>query len=249
MNRFQKLLGAMVASGVCLGVGVNGAVGATNAPATAAGPQSRAASPGTAPALSYNARYLLKLYQSGLGENTLLSYINSSQDPYSLNAQDVGYFRMAGVPATLTQAMTERDAELQEYSAAKALAQAASQAGVEDAFLLDPDTVLINPGEPPPDVTVIGDGSRYDVPPGYGPDSGDYGYNGEPAPVPVIIGGGMDNGPVWGGFASGWGHHGGFRAGGGFRHGAFGGGSHHGGFGRGGGFHGGGFGGHGGGHR
>jgi hypothetical protein len=226
------------------GVGVNGTVAETNAPATAAGLSVTGASPGGAPALSYNARYLLKLYQSGLNEDTLLSYINTSPDTYSLNAQDVAYFQTAGIPANLTQAMTERDAELQAYSAAKDLAQAASDAGVENAILLDPDTVAINPGAPPPEVTVIGNGSSYDVPPGYGADSGGYAYNEMPTTGVVIIGGG---GPVWGGFEGIWGHHGGFRTEGGFRHGGFGGGFHHGG--AGGGFHGGGSGGHGGGHR
>jgi hypothetical protein len=244
MNRFQKLLGAMVVSGVCLGVGVNGAVGATNAPVTAAGPSLTAASPGAAPVLSYNARYLLKMYQSGLNEDTLLSFINSSPDSYSLNSQDVAYFQMAGVPATLTQAMANRDAELQQYSAAKDFAQAAAQAGVEDAILLDPDTVAINPGAPPLEVTVIRNGSSYDLSPTYGVDTGDYAYNEVAAPGPVIIGGGVDTGPVSGGFAWGWGRHGGFRPEGGTRYGGSGAGLPHGGFSGGSGFHSGGTGGH-----
>jgi hypothetical protein len=243
MNRFQKLLCAMVALGICLGVGVNGAVGATNAPIIPTGPSLTPANPGAAPALSYNARYLLKMYQSGLNEDTLLSYINSSPDPYSLNAQDVAFFQTAGVPATLTQAMAERDSGLQAYSAAKELAQAAAQAGVEDSILLDPDTLQILPGAPPPEITVIGNGSSYDLSPGYGVDSGDYAYNELPAPGPVIIGGGADNGTVSGGFGWGWGQHGGFRPDGGIRHVGSGAGSHHGGFG-GGGSHGGGSGGH-----
>jgi hypothetical protein len=240
MKRFQKFLGAVVVSGICLSIGVNETVGAENVAVPTVGPSTggatlTAANPGTSPALSYNARYLLKQYQSGISQDTLLSYINSSKDGYSLNAQDVAYFQSAGVPATLTEAMTDRDTELQEYSAAKDLAQAASQAGVENAFLLDPDTVAIDPSAPPPDVTVIGSGSSYDASPGYGVDSGSYVYNGGP----VIIGGGA----VWGGLGWGGRHHGGFRADGGFHHGGFAGGIHHGGF------SGGGWGGHVGGHR
>jgi hypothetical protein len=240
MNRFQKLLAAMVAAGVCLGVGVNGAVAATNAPVTPAGPSVTAAGQGVTPTLTYSAGYLLKMYQSGLNEDTLLSYINSSPDPYSLSAQDVAYFQNAGVPATLTQAMVQRDADIQQHSAAKDLAQAASQAGVEDAILLDPDTVAINPGAPPLEVTVIGNGTSYDLSPGYG--VGDYAYNEALAPVPVIIAGGANTGPVSGGLGWSWGHHGGFRPDGGIWHVGSGGGFH--GFGGGAGSHGGGSGGH-----
>ena len=183
-----------------------------------------------APALPYGAGEVVKMYQNGISKDVLVNYINSTVLPYHLTADAIIYLHGLGVPQEVTQAMIQRDGQLQQQQFMQQSYQA-QMAGQSGAAAAQPPVVM--PTTPAPAVTVIGYSGYpyYDY--GY-PYYGVYGW-------PLWYGGwGWEWG--WGGRGWGWGH--------GYGHGGYGHGFGHGGFGGvhgGGGFHGGGHGG--GGHR
>jgi len=201
------------------------------------------ASAAQAPALAYGVGEAVKLYQAGINKDVIVNYINNTALPYHLSADGIIYLQTLGMPQEVTQAMLQRDGQLQKQQAMQQYYQQPMTAVPNGAVATQAPAQVVIPTTPAPDVTVIGsDYPAYD----YGYPSYDFGYG-----APLVIGGGWG----WGGRGCGWGRggFGGFRGGlggGGFRGGGFGGGGFHGGGFGGGGGHGGGFGGgHGGGHR
>jgi len=193
------------------------------------------ASASQAPGVQYSVGEVIKLYQSGINKDVIVSYINNSVLPYHLTANGIIHLQTLGIPQEITQAMLQRDGLLQkEQAMQQPYYQQPMTAAPNGPLGAQAPTQVVLPATPAPDVTVIGsDYPAYD----YGYPYYDYGYGG-----PLIIGGGWGWG--WGGRGWGWGR-GGFRGGFSGFHGGFGGG----GFRSGGGFHGGGGfgGGHGGG--
>ena len=189
-----------------------------------------------APPMPYGAREVLKMYQGGVPEDVIISYINSTSLSYHLSSDGILYLQSLGIPQKITKAMTLRDDELQQQQAMqKASGQPLPAPTVPPnvAAADEPPVQVVTPTTPAPDVS--------EIVPDYGNDYPyyDYGYD-EPYyfGAPLIVGG-------WG-----WGHGGHRRGYGGLRggHGGLhGGGGFHGGFGGGGAFHGGFGGGHGGG--
>jgi hypothetical protein len=208
-------------------------VGAAGVSMSSAGTtMSPANSAGQAPALPYGVGEVVKLYQKGISKDVIVGYINSTALPYHMNADEIIYLQTLGMPQEITQAMLQRDGQLQQQ-AQQYYQQPPTAVPKNNAIVAaQPPPQVVVPTTPAPDVSVIGSGYPY-----Y-----DYGYypyyDYSSYWPPVIIGGGWGYGWGWrcGGFRGGFG---GFRGGGGF-HGGFGGGGFHGGFGGGG---------HGGGHR
>jgi hypothetical protein len=194
-----------------------------------------------APALPYGADQVVKMYQSGISKDILINYVNNTVLPYHLDAEGLIYLHNLGMPQEVTQAMIQRDGQLQQQQAMQRYYQPAAAAAPSSAATTQP--TVVTPATPAPEVTVIGgsDYPSYDYGYPYYDYSGPY-YGG----WPLWYGGWGGWGWGWGGRGWGWGH-GGFGRGG-FGRGGFGGFHGGGGFG-GGGFHGGGGHGGGGGHR
>jgi len=224
-------------------------------------PAATATAPG-APALPYAASQVVKLYQGGVSKDVIVNFVQSSAYPYHLTADDIISLQKLGMPQEITQAMLQRDGQLQQQAAQQAaMMPTYPPPSTQPGEVAGQSPQVVMPTTPAPQVAVVGsDYPYYD----YGYDYPYYG--GWPT---YIVGGWGWYGPGWGwrwcgpGWRGGWGWRGGFGGfrggfrggvgfGGGFR-GGFGG--FRGGFGAfhagGGGFHGGGFGGGhgGGGHR
>ena len=193
------------------------------APAGTTAPATGGAAPVPVPALSAGVAEVVKLFQNGINQQVMVSYVNNASGSFDLGAEGILYLNRLGLPPEVIQAMLQHDGRRPALAAAPPQTPAVPAATYEAAA---PASVPVaTPSTPAPSVTVIGgaDDPYYD-----------YGY-------PVYDAGGYyDNWPVFigGGF---WGYrgYGGYRGGGGgggFRGGA-GGGFHGGG---GGGFHGGG---------
>ena len=234
-------LAAMVATAVCLGVPGGGASAQSVGPAPAGttAPATTAAVPVPAPALSAGVAEVVKLFQNGINQEVMVSYVNNAPGAFDLGAEGILYLNRLGVPPEVVQAMLQHDRPRQASATAPLQTPAVPAATYEAA----PAPVPVEtPGTPAPAVTVIGsaDYPYYDYGwPAY--DAGGYYDN-----WPVFIGGGFWGYGGYGGYRGGVGGY--RRDGGGFRGGA--GGAPRGGGGGGGGFRGGG-GGHagGGGHR
>jgi hypothetical protein len=221
--------------------GVAGLLVSFGALSTAANAQDSSTQPASTavksdvPVLPYQAGEAVKLYQAGVNKAVIRNFVNNTPAPYHLNADQIIYLQRVGMPVDVTQAMIQKDIELQQQASAQ---QSNLQYASEPTRTLN-DVVAEQQAEaqaaaqaqPGPEVTVIG--SSYPTYPVF-----NYGYSYPYWDYPVIIGGG------WGGGWGHWGYRGGFH--GGFR-GGFHGGGFHGGFGGHGGFSG--HGGHGGGHR
>jgi hypothetical protein len=196
-----------------------------------------------APALPYGAGEVVKMYQSGINKDIIVSYINSTALPYHLSADGIIYLQSLGMPQEITQSMIQRDGQLQQQAMQQYYHQQQMAAAMAAANGLAAQSTaqVVTPTTPALSVSVIG-GSDY-------PYNYDYGYpyySGYGSPYYGGYGGGFGWG--WGnGWGLGRGGYG-FRGGiGGFRgSGGFGGGGSHGGFGGG---HGSGGGHGGGGHR
>ena len=55
---------------------------------------------------------VVKLAQSGVTDDVLLAFVNSSQQPYNLSANDILYLKNAGLPARVLEAMLKHDITL-----------------------------------------------------------------------------------------------------------------------------------------
>jgi len=231
-------LAAMVATAVYFGVPAGRADAQSNV-TTSAGtmvPATGGAAPVPAPALSAGVADVLKLFQNGINQDVMVSYVNNAPGAFDLGANVILYLNRLGLPPEVVQAMLQHDSRRQALAAAPPQPPAVPAATDEAAAPVSGPVAA--PSTPAPSVTVIG-GADY---PYY-----DYGY---PA---YDAGGYYDNWPVFiGGGFWGYGGYGGYRGGGGGFHGGGGGfrGGAAGGFhSGGGGFHGGGGGGGGGGRR
>jgi hypothetical protein len=232
-------LAAVSAATIFLGPGLRAAAQtASTTGATVTPPAAQA------PALPYGAGEVVKMYQGGISKDVLVNYINSTVLPYHLTADAIIYLHGLGVAQEVTQAMIQRDGQLQQqqFMQRSYQAQMAAAAPAQNGAVAAQPSIVM-PTTPAPAVTVIGDSGYpyydYGYPYYYGVYGGPY-YGG-----PLWYGGwGWRWG--WGGRGWGWGHgygHGGFGRG--FGHGGYGGFHGGGGFHGSGGFHGGG--GHGGG--
>jgi hypothetical protein len=80
-----------------------------------ASPTSDSASPASATPSSLSspaAADVVKLAQSGVTDDVLLAFVNSSQQPYNLSANDILYLKNAGLPARVLEAMLKHDSTL-----------------------------------------------------------------------------------------------------------------------------------------
>ena len=93
-----------------------------------AGPQA------SEPTLSPGVAEVIRLAQSGVGEEVVLAYIQNSSEPFNLNADQILYLKDLGISSQVTTAMLNRDAVLQSQPQ---IAQASPP-----------------PSEPPPQPTV-----------------------------------------------------------------------------------------------
>lgn len=242
---FPMALAAIAAAAVCLGVPWSAARAQNSSTASYSIAAAPAAGARQVPALPYGAGEVMKMYQGGINKDVIVSYINNSSLPFHLSADGIVYLQSLGVPQEITQAMIERDGQMQQQQyqqqqqAMQPQPMGAAPAEANSAVVDQPPAQVVMPTTPAPSVTVIG-GSDY---PNY-----DYGYpdyydnGGFYYGAPLVIGGG------WGWGYGGYGGYGGYRGGvGGFRggggiggfHGGGGVGGFHGGGGVGG-FHGGG---------
>jgi hypothetical protein len=209
---FPMALAAIAAAGVCLNAPWSAARAQSSSTANYSTTPPPAASANQAPALPYGAGEVVKMYQAGISKDVIVSYINNSSLPYHLSADGIVYLQTLGVPQEVTQAMIQRDGQMQQQQVLQQQYQqpqmAAVSAEANSAVAAQSPAQVVMPTTPAPSVTVIGDSGYpyYDY--GY-PDYYDYGgaYSG----WPLVIGGGLG----WG-----YGGYGGFRGGvGGFRSG------------------------------
>ncbi len=96
------------------------ASGPTATAQTPAGPEPAGAA--AAPNLSPGTAEVVRLAGSGVGEDVVLAYIQNSQAPFNLSADDVLYLKDIGVSSTVTSAMLNHDSTLrgqaQQYAPA-----------------------------------------------------------------------------------------------------------------------------------
>jgi hypothetical protein len=188
------------------------------------------------PALPYSATQVIKLYQNGIDKTVILNFVASSSWPFRLTADQIIYLQRIGLPQEVTQAMLQRDGQLQQQQMMQMAYQpptapAPQLQTVSPYAAADAQSPTVVVPQPAPQVTVIGSDYPY-----YGYD---YPYYDTWGYWPIVGGGwGWGWGHGWYGHGYVWGHGGiGFHGGFGGIHGGFGG--FHGGIG--GGFHGGGF--------
>src|SRR5215471_4423364 len=62
--------------------------------------------------LSPNVAEVMKLAESGVGEDVVLAYIHNSQAPFNLGAEDILYLKYVGLTSPVLTAMLTRDNEL-----------------------------------------------------------------------------------------------------------------------------------------
>jgi hypothetical protein len=165
------------------------------------------------PSLSYAVNEVTKMYQGGIGKNVILSYVNSSMAPYHLSADGILYLHRLGFPEEVTQAMIQRDGQLQQQLGAQQQfyqQPTAAMAAQNASMAAQSSSPIVTPTTPAPAVNVIGSDYPYygDDYPYYGGYAGYYGW------------------PVVGGWGWGYGGYGGFRGGfhsfrGGFGRGGF----------------------------
>src|SRR6267143_1388528 len=83
-----------------------------------ASPASNSAEPTSAAPSSLSslaAADVVKLSQSGVSDDVLLAFVNSSQQPYNLSANDVLYLKNAGLPPAVLEAMLRHDSALAKF--------------------------------------------------------------------------------------------------------------------------------------
>jgi hypothetical protein len=230
---FRMAMAVVLAGTVCVGV-PKIAVGDESAPAINVGANH-------SPSLPSGVSEVVKLYQGGVSKDVILNYINGSSLSYHPSADALVYLQSLGIPQDITQAMMQRDRELEQRAASQLDQQrridAAMAAGNAAGAAQSPGQVVTQ-STPVPSTTVIGDSGYpyydYGYPYNYG---GPYYYGWPYYGWPLGWGWGWGYGGYHGGYYGyRGGFHGGFRGGGGGFHGGAGG------------FHGGGHGG-GGGHR
>ncbi len=159
---FRTALAVLTAATVCLGAPWT-VVSAQNTSTANAGAT-------RVPALPYGASEVVKMYQGGIHKDVIVNYINNSALPYHLSADGIIYLQTVGLPQEVTQAMIQRDGQLQQQSMQQYGQQqmAAAMAAANDAAAAQAPTQVVTPTTPAPSVTVIG-GSDY-------PYNYDYGY-------------------------------------------------------------------------
>ena len=203
--RTKRAIWAVLPTVALLGLGAPDLAWAQSDSTNAAAPS--VAAPAThAQLLPFGASEVVKMHQGGLGPDVITGYVNNTQSPFRLNADNIIYLHQIGVPQEVITAMIQRDGQLQRESAA---AQQAAPAYAPVAAAPAPAPMIV-PATPAPVVTYAAP-QVYPVYPDYGYGYPAYGYA-YPDYGPTIVVGG----PWWG---WGWG-------GGGFRHGGFRGGFH-----------------------
>ena len=143
----------------------------SDAPASVALPVSQ-----PAPDISYGVGEVVKMWQAGVGNDVIATYINNATAPYHLDADGIIYVKSAGLPSQMIQAMIQRDVQLQQQTAALPQPVAATPApyvymappqlptAAAPAPSEDSKVVIIGSAPPPPSVEVTVIGSGY---PGY----------------------------------------------------------------------------------
>jgi hypothetical protein len=112
------------------------------------------------PALPYGASEVLKMYQSGINKDVLVNYVNNTVLPYHLNADGIIYLQTLGMPQEVTQAMIQRDGQLQQQATQQYYQQqqmAAAMGAANGAAAAQSPAQVVTPTTPAPAVTVIGD--------------------------------------------------------------------------------------------
>jgi hypothetical protein len=72
---------------------------------------------------------VVKLAQSGVTDDVLLAFVNSSQQPYNLSANDILYLKNAGLPPAVLEAMLRHDSALAKFPSPGNSQQKSSAAG------------------------------------------------------------------------------------------------------------------------
>jgi hypothetical protein len=70
--------------------------------------------------LSPNVAEVVKLAESGVGEDVTLAYVHNSQAPFNLGAEDILYLKDVGISSSVLTAMLTRDTELRGQAPAPA---------------------------------------------------------------------------------------------------------------------------------
>jgi hypothetical protein len=122
----------------------------------------------TAPALTSASQELVRMAQSGVGEDVMLAYVGNSNARFGLSPDQIIYLNDLGVPQAVVKGMIQRDSAL----AAAIPAPTAASPPIP--------TEIPQPPEPVPPPTYITDQSVASQPQDMGPpysdyDSGDYG--------------------------------------------------------------------------
>jgi hypothetical protein len=171
-------------------------------------PQPGATGADKSPDLSSAANSVVRMYKAGVGKDMIVNYVKNGASPYRLNADGIIYLHTIGVPPDITEAMIERDGQVQQQQAMQQFYQQQQQmaaAAAVPGYTPQYPTSAIPPTTPAPVVTTMGstypyyadlDDNLYDYGYPY------YGYGG-------YYGIGLYGNPGWG-----WGHYGyGFRGG------------------------------------
>jgi hypothetical protein len=141
---------------------------ATNMPDGSATPEAAPVPVPAAPALTSASQELVRMAQSGVGENVMLAYVGNSDARFGLTPDQIIYLNDLGVPQAVVKGMIQRDSVL----AAAIPAPPAATPPVP--------TEIPQPPEPVPPPTYITDQSIASqpqdmTPPGSDYESGDYG--------------------------------------------------------------------------
>ena len=77
------------------------------------------------PALPYGVSEVVKMYQGGISKDVIINYVENSGQPFHLSADGIIYMHHLGMPVEITQAMMQRDTQLQREQpmAAQPMAQ------------------------------------------------------------------------------------------------------------------------------
>ena len=113
----------------------------------AATPQPAAAAPQTV-YLPANALEVLKLVQSGVGDEVVLAYVRNAKAPFSLEAKDILALKDAGVSSSVVAAMLSRDTELRSQPQTQPVSPQPAAAGTYEQKLYAPTTPA--PASPAP---------------------------------------------------------------------------------------------------
>ncbi len=116
--------------------------------------QPQAATPAN---LSPGAAEVVKLATSGVGDEVVLAYINNSQAPFNLSANDVLYLKDIGLSPDVTTAMLNHDSTLrgqpQQYAPAATTPASAAAPAPTPAPTVAAAPAPVYVTSPPPDVT------------------------------------------------------------------------------------------------